>query len=158
MAGTEKKLKLTPGSAAIVVRGLLQKGLLEKRPALGSGYGLERGRWQAFYIGHHASRARSLRDQRQRRSAGKPPHTRPRPGQRRRTERSATDAAGRFQARDTACSTAPRRGRDGRRDGRGNGLATAHRPRRDEQRAGEEVDVRTVSEKIEKQERVYRAG
>jgi len=29
-----RKLKLTPGSAAIVVRGLLQKGLIDKRPAL----------------------------------------------------------------------------------------------------------------------------
>ncbi|MBX3582827.1 MAG: DUF3489 domain-containing protein [Rhizobiaceae bacterium] len=31
-----KKLGLSAGSAAIVVRGLLQKGLLEKRPALGA--------------------------------------------------------------------------------------------------------------------------
>jgi hypothetical protein len=30
-----RQLALNPGSAAIVVRGLLQKGLLEKRPALG---------------------------------------------------------------------------------------------------------------------------
>ena len=31
-----KCLKLSPGSAAIVIRGLLQKGLLEKRPAMGA--------------------------------------------------------------------------------------------------------------------------
>ncbi|MEX0957046.1 MAG: DUF3489 domain-containing protein [Rhizobiaceae bacterium] len=31
-----KRLKLSPGSAAIVVRGLLQKGLVEKRPVLGA--------------------------------------------------------------------------------------------------------------------------
>lgn len=31
-----KRLKLSPGSAAIVIRGLLQKGLLEKRPAIGT--------------------------------------------------------------------------------------------------------------------------
>lgn len=30
-----KRLALSPGSAAIVIRGLLRKGLLEKRPAIG---------------------------------------------------------------------------------------------------------------------------